>query len=382
MDIKKKIFSVIVIVSVSVLFPVENVPAQSTESLMSTGNSLLANGAYDQAISKFRKVIARDPGNFEAQFNLAISYLNSERFSNAIKEFQKAVSLNPRSAESWSNLAYAYEQMGKPDKALDALYRAVQSDPNNITARINLAAVYAQKNRYDQAIAQYKQIIQIDGTNLEAHVNLGKCLISKNRLKEAQHYLKAAISINPNDAEAYWELGNVQSGKNNEEALKNYRKAVSLKPNSQVYYKNLGLLLEDLWKKNKDESKKQEALEVWNNALVYLDDALEKEKVQNRIDMIERGEAPSGKATTEELFGETGSKSELEALRSEMRTEDEEPTSSQRISVESYDVTGDLSTMNEEGGGAFDFDMKKAVEKKKKEKADEGGTAAEEEKKE
>jgi len=361
---KKKIYAVVVIISM--LFLVETIPAQSTESLMSTGNSLLANGAYDQAISKFRSVVARDPGNFEAQFNLAIAYLNSERFSNAVTEFKKAVSIDPRSAEAWSNLAFAYEQMGKSEQALDALYRAVQSNPNNITARINLAAVYAQKNRYDQAVAQYKQVIQIDGTNLDAHVNLGKCLISKNNLKEAEHYLKAAIAINPNEAEAYWELGNVQSGKNNEEALKNYRKALTLKPNSQEYYKNLGLLLEELWKKNKDESMKKEALEVWNNALVYLDDALEKEKVQQRIDMIERGEAPSGKATPDELFGKTTtSKDELEALRSEVRTEDEEPTSTKRISVESYDVGSDLSTMNEEESGAFDFDMKKAVDKKK-----------------
>jgi hypothetical protein len=144
------------------------------------------------------------------------------------------------------------------------------------------------------------------------------------------------------------------------------------------------LLLEELWKKNKDESKKQEALEVWNNSLVYLDDALEKEKVQRRIDLIERGEAPSGKATAEELFGETGgSKADLEALRSEVRTEDEEEGSTQRISVESYDVGSDLSTVNEEGGsGAFDFDMKKAVEKKKEQKALEEGKPVEENKEE
>ena len=99
--------------------------------------------------------------------------------------------------------------------------------------------------------------------------------------------------------------------------------------------------------------------------------------------MIEKGVAPSGKATTEELFGETGSRdSDFEALRSEMRTDDEEPASTQRISVESYDVGGDLSTMSEEGEGAFNFDMKKAVEKKKEQKALEEGKTVEEDKEE
>ena len=377
MNSRIKIYSIVVIICLS--FLVVNVPAQSAESLMSTGNSLLSNGAYDQAITKFQKVIARDPSNFEAQFNLAHCYLNSERFSNAVTEFRKAVSIDPSSAEAWSNMAYAYEQLGQSEKALDALYRAVQSNPNNINARINLATVYGQKNRYDQAIAQYKQVLQMDGTNLDAHVNLAKCLISKNKLKDAEHYLNGAIAINPKEAEAYWELGNLQSGKDNDAAIKNYRKALSLKPNSQSYYENLALLCEDLWKKNKDESKKLEALELWKSSLIYLDDALKKEKVQARIDLIERGEAPSGKVTSEELFGSTeASKVDFEALRSEMRTEDKEPTSTQQISVESYDVGSDISTMSEEGGGAFDFDMKKAVEKKKEQKAlDEGGTVEE-----
>ena len=43
----------------ALLFTV-SVQAESTEELMNTGNHLLANGAYDQAVSKFRKVIARD----------------------------------------------------------------------------------------------------------------------------------------------------------------------------------------------------------------------------------------------------------------------------------------------------------------------------------
>ena len=342
--------------------------AQSTEELMTTANSLLTNGAYDQAISKYRKIVSRDPGNFEAQFNIAIAYLNWERYSNAITEFNKAVRVNPNSGEAWSNLAFAYEKQGQSEKAADALSRAVASNPNNITVRMNLATVYAQKNRYDQAIAQYKQIIQMDATNLDAHVSLAKCLISKNNYTEAKKYLKSAIALSPNEPEAFWEMGNIlwDNEKNAEGAIDNYKKAIVLKPNSQVYYSNLGSLLEEQWKKNKDESKKQEAIDVWKKSLVYLDDALDKEKVQARIDMLEKGEAPSGSATAEELFDKSEpTKDDIQQLRNDMKKGDAQ--GEKKIDVTDYDVTDDLNVLQEKESSS-DFDIQKAMEKKKKAK--------------
>ncbi len=346
--------------------------AQSSEELMNQGSMLLDNGAYDQAVSKFRKVIARDPGNFEAQFNLGFAYLNWGRNSNAVKELKKALGLNPRSADAWSNLAYAYENLGQGEKALSALYKAVQNNPRNVQAKINLATVYANKGRLGQAIAQYKQVLQIDGTNLDAHINLATCLVSKGNYKDAKHYLKSAIAIDPNEADTYWELGNIywNKDKNADEAIKNYRKALVLKPNSQLFYKNLGLLLEEMWKKNKDDSKKEEAIEVWTKSLVYLNDALEKENIQNRLDMLQRGESPTGKATPEELFGQADKNdADLNELRNELKRGGDEGAGEKKIQTSTYDVGSDLGGLDEEEeSGAFNFDMKSAVEKKKEEK--------------
>lgn len=65
---------------------------QSVEELMSQGNGLLSNGAYNDAVTVFRKVIGREPRNFEAQSNLAFAYLQSERYGNAVAEYNKAIS--------------------------------------------------------------------------------------------------------------------------------------------------------------------------------------------------------------------------------------------------------------------------------------------------
>ncbi len=359
--------SISLLLSAILFFCAVPVYPQSTESMMSQGNMLLENGAFDQAVTAYRKVLARDPQNFEAQFNLAFAYLNWGRFSNAVTEFNKAVGLNPNSADAWSNLAMAYENQGKSQKAIDALYRAVQTNPNNIVARINLATMYGQKKQLGAAIAQYKQVLQIDGTNLDATVNLAKCLVSQGNYKEAKHYLKSAIAINPNDPEAFWELGNLawNSEKDAESAITNYQKAIVLKPNSQVYYQNLGQLLENLWIKNKDESKRKEAIAVWQKSLVYIDDALEKEEIQARLDRLERNESPAGKATPEELFG----KSNMDNVEKVNRNAGKKPEDTKRINTSNVSMDDDISDLDsKQDTKSFDFDLDKAVDKKKKEK--------------
>ncbi|MGD9200789.1 MAG: tetratricopeptide repeat protein [Chitinispirillia bacterium] len=347
-----------------------NIPvyAQSSESLMSAGIQLLNNGAYDQAVSKFRKIISRNPDEFEAQYNLGLAYLNWRRYSQAAKAFLRATDLNSRSAEAWSNLAFAYEQLGQSDKSLDALYRAVESNPRNTEARINLAAIYAKKGRTDDAIKQYIRAIEIDGSNAEAYINLAECFSTQNRYKEAKHYLKEAIRADPGNATPCYELGNIlwKNEKNAESALTYYRKAVVIQPNSQNFYENLCLLLEDQWKKKKDDKMRLEAIDLWKKSLIYLIDAYEKENIRERIVLLERGEAPSGKTTTEDLFGNRDDNNErVEKLRKEMRNSENEDTDSyKKITVNKYDVESVLADLESDTSSSFSFDIDEAVKRK------------------
>lgn len=346
--------------------------AQSSESLMRTGIQLLKNGAFDQAVSKFRKIISRNPNDFEAQFNLGYAYLGWQRNSAAVKELLKAIKLNSKSAEAWSSLAMAYDNLGQPGKAMNALYQAVENNPQNIQARINLASVYAKKGRVKNAIEQYKQVIQVDGTNLDAHINIANCLITLNRQKEAKYYLESAITNNPDNPIPYYELGNIlwKKEKNANEAIKNYKKAILIQPNSQIFYENLGFLLEDQWEKSKDNKMRIEAIKLWKKSLIYLDDAFKKENIRKRLVLLEEGKTPSGASTSEELFGnETAYKENFEKLRNEMRqNKNKKATTFKKINVNSYDVGSDLADLENDTTNSFLFDLDETIKGNSKKK--------------
>jgi tetratricopeptide (TPR) repeat protein len=337
------------------MFATVQVYAQSIEELMAKGQQLLERGAFSEAVTAFRNVTSREPDNFEAQFNLGFAYLQWGRNSNAIEEFKKALRYQPANSEIWSNLAIAYENLGQSDNAIGSLQKAVQYNPGNVTARINLAAMYHNANQFQKAIANYKEAVAIDGSNEEALTNLAKCLVSTGKFAEAKNYLSQAIAANPANAEARIELGNIawKNEKNLEKGIEEYKKAISSKPDAVGAYDALSSAYEA-------KGDRKLAAETLKECLVYVDDALQKDKIQDRIDKIEtadtRGKDDGAKLST---------KNQIDNLRKELRTSDAQ---TQQLETKPVDVMGDFNDLNSADENSNPLDLKSEAKKKSAEK--------------
>jgi tetratricopeptide (TPR) repeat protein len=336
--------------------------SQSVETLMANGQELLQRGAYSQAAASFKQALAREPDFFEAQFNLGFTYLQWGKYSEAVVELKKALKLQSGTkSEVWSNLAIAYDNLNRPNDAMDALAQAVNADPGNLTARMNLAAMYANANKTQQAIAQYKQVIKMDGTSSEAYLNLSKCLMTAGNIEEAKQFLKQSITSDPNKGEPHQELGNIYWKKDNDidKGIAEYRIAVSVEPSVPAFYESLAIALES-------KGQKEEACEVWKKSLVYIDDAMAKEKVQDRIDRLEKGAitTPAGGSGGTDITSQ-----QTRDLEREMRAGN--PSESRRMESGPVDVGKDLSDINKTDDNAWDLEkeaQKRAKDKKKKKK--------------
>ncbi len=265
-----------------VVFTISAFSLESIESLMASGQTLLERGAYSQAVTAFKQVVSRESDNFEAQFNLAFAYLQWGRNNNAVEEFKKALQWQPKNSQVWANMAIAYENLNKKEEALYSLNQAVIYDPQNITARMNLAVIFVNANLSSQAMEQYKKVLEIDGSNEDALVNMSKCLINEKQFNEAIKYLKQVSIVNPNNGEAHYEMGNIYWKRQNDivKALSEYKLAVTFKPQNMIFYENYAAALVE-------NGEKTQAVEVLKNSLVYAEDALIKDKIQNQINILE-----------------------------------------------------------------------------------------------
>jgi tetratricopeptide (TPR) repeat protein len=276
--------AIIALAAVVVILTAAALPAQqSVESMMSTGQELLQRGAYSQAVTAFKKVLAAEPSFFEAQFNLGFAYLQWGNNNQAAAELKKALKLNPKHSEAWSNLAIAYDNLGRSGEAINALAQAVRYDPENMTARMNLAAMYANANRPKEALVQYREMARMDTANLEINGNLAKCLVATGASGEAKEVLLKMIAMDSSKAEPHAQLGDICWKKDNDidKAIAEFRAAVSLEPANPDHYHDLANALES-------KGEKKEAIEVWKKSIVYIDDVLNKEKIKDRIDRLEK----------------------------------------------------------------------------------------------
>ncbi|ARS36618.1 tetratricopeptide repeat protein [Pontibacter actiniarum] len=84
-----------------------------------------------QGITLLREVIASDPNNEKALFNLGILSMQSNQYDKAAERFQKLVSVNPAHVEGTFYLAVSLAETGQKEdaKALFTKVKGMSSDP-------------------------------------------------------------------------------------------------------------------------------------------------------------------------------------------------------------------------------------------------------------
>jgi tetratricopeptide (TPR) repeat protein len=114
----------------------------------------------EEAISRFERAVALDPGN-------AVSRANLERaFDDAIPPLEKEVARNPGSAQVHSQLGYALANRNRVAQGILHLQQAIQISHGLVEARYFLGAALALSGRRAEALAQWHEALRLDPDNL------------------------------------------------------------------------------------------------------------------------------------------------------------------------------------------------------------------------
>jgi tetratricopeptide (TPR) repeat protein len=94
------------------------------------------------ARGQMQKCLEIDPNNFEAAFQLGLSYKTLGESAKAIEYFEQTVRLSPDYPAALRELGTAYLQTGAEAKARPALEKAVRLSPNDPDAHFQLSRLY------------------------------------------------------------------------------------------------------------------------------------------------------------------------------------------------------------------------------------------------
>jgi tetratricopeptide (TPR) repeat protein len=165
----------------------------------------------------------------------------------------------PSQAEIDSLLA-SY-QSGQHEIARDLGLSITQKFPNHQLSWKVLGGVFAQAGQMDDALIANQNAVRLDPKDAEAHSNLGATLKYLGRLEHAEASYRQAIALKPDFAAAHYNLGNSLKDLGRlEEAEASYRQAIALKPDYAAAHYNLGIALQELGRLEEAEASYRQAI--------------------------------------------------------------------------------------------------------------------------
>ncbi|MGA8153116.1 MAG: tetratricopeptide repeat protein [Terriglobales bacterium] len=203
---------------------------------------------YATAEPLLKKVVAADPANFQAWFDLGFVYNRLGNTPEAIAAYRKSVAAKADVFESNLNLGLMLAKTGQPDaeqflRAATLLKPTANPDVGHARAWLSLAEVLAN-SKPDEAVDAYKQAAALEPKDPEPHLAAGLLLERGNHFADAEQEYKLALAIAPNSDDALTGLANIyMRGHRFSDAGEVLQKLVALHPNDTAAHLQLGRVL-------------------------------------------------------------------------------------------------------------------------------------------
>lgn len=267
-----------------------------TEAYRQIAITYEAQSAYDEAMDAFRKIISLKPGSSEAQdsgekirdiekrletrklFGRSADLIRREQWQEALTEMRAIIAAEPKNPNALFNLGLILHQLKEEDPAIEALKQAIEVDPKFQKGYYQLGVIYDDLSQYEEAVKMYEQALALGEKTPEAEKTLerldilrpllgsgemvreAKELLEKKDLPGAIREIESLIMARPKDPKLYLTLGTLylKTGRA-KDAASALEKAISFSPDEISLRMLLGQIYEGL-------KEYQKALEVYQAA--------------------------------------------------------------------------------------------------------------------
>lgn len=180
------------------------------------GVTLSKEGKTDEAIAKFREIIAVIPNCPECYANIGTVQAQATKFEEAEVSYKKAIEVKPDFAEAYNGLANVYNALKKFDLAAEASKKALELSSGtpgaagstaaaapSASAVFNQGVILWNAGKIPDAKAQFEQAVKLDPNLADARYWLGMALVNAGTpeaMKEAKPHFEAYIKLAPTGA--------------------------------------------------------------------------------------------------------------------------------------------------------------------------------------
>lgn len=224
---------------------------------------------WEDAIAKYKEVIAMAPSNANAHYQLAQIYSNQKKFSEAEVEATVATRLDATNKWYLELLAELYLNQGKGKEAEGAFKTLVERFPNVPDYYLNLGFLYSKVGQLENAIKIYDQFEKNFGVDEQVVGEKKNLYIRLGKFNEAVVEVEKLVDAFPGETEyMLMEAELYRAKKMKEKAIEIYNKVLAIEPDNP--YAQLGLAEFGMATGN-DAQKKESVTDIFRNPKVGID---------------------------------------------------------------------------------------------------------------
>ena len=199
-----------------------------------------------KAVEQFEKLVELEPDNPEDHVVLGMLYRSTERPEKAEQTLKRALELDPGQTDAQVELAYLLLQAGKIRTAISSLEEIVASGANERRHINALASAYEQTERYRDAAAMYARLLGQGGDaqdTLQTLRRLAENLFLSRQFGPALENYEALLKLDPGRPEYLLRISQIERIRENfSEAWDALDRARQLDPESvAVQFQAIGL---------------------------------------------------------------------------------------------------------------------------------------------
>jgi tetratricopeptide (TPR) repeat protein len=144
--------------------------------------------------------------DIEADFTKAVALLNQDQYQQAITVFESVIAREQRLPAPYVNVAMAYSKLGDKEKAEENLISALKLDIGHPVANNELGLLYRKAGKFNAARTAYQNAIKEHSDYLPAKRNLGVlCDLYLHDYQCALEQFQDYLELVPGDKEvAIW----------------------------------------------------------------------------------------------------------------------------------------------------------------------------------
>jgi tetratricopeptide (TPR) repeat protein len=219
---------------------------QDIDGLILDAQIKLKKGRPTEAVTALQVVLARDPDNAAAHFQLGVAFDQLGDQSRAANEWREAVRVHPDLLDAHLALARISVAKGDWNSLSQTAATIVSLQPGAPDGYVYQGIAQLNLKRPEQAEASIEKVIEVAPKNPVGYVQLGNLRALQNRFADAEKAYRQALDLSPEAADALAGLMRLYlAQKNPDRAVQVAREQIVKSPNNSGFYDLLGTALFD-----------------------------------------------------------------------------------------------------------------------------------------